>query len=256
MAPGTLPEFGHWDERGHGQVGPERAVVEVARANCVDLHAVVTISGEDWTRPCRQTSSPRRRVLVRADEAGLKVIWMISVPATRGRSSAEDWELAQVLGDRKSFAVNVRGQAERERPCSRTEPAHDARVGDDQVRPSVTRSISEGHRGDGFLVGDVDRDRVGDAFAAELERLGGSAPHRSGRRRTRSSRHPPGRARSPRRNPGRRPSRRQPRPLMARSPVAVARTSKDLLAGAHDDRKLRLLPREQGAHLSERARRR
>ncbi len=39
---------------------------------------------------------------------------------------------------------------------------------------------------------------------------------------------------------------------MARSPVAVARTSKGLLAGAHDDGKLRLLPGSR-AGLGERA---
>ena len=83
-------------------------------------------------------------------------------------------ELSEVLGDQEEgHVVDVGGQAERGGVLLEDGAgAHDARVGDDQVEAAGDALDLGGHRGDGFLVGDVDRDRVGDAFTAELGRLG------------------------------------------------------------------------------------
>ena len=69
----------------------------------------------------------------------------------------------------EGHVVNVRGEAERGRVLLEDGAGtHDARVGDDQVKAAGDALDLGGHRGDGFLVGDVNRDRMGDAFAAEL----------------------------------------------------------------------------------------
>ena len=83
-------------------------------------------------------------------------------------------ELSQVLGDQEEgHVVDVRGQAERGGVLLEDGAGtHDASVGDDQVEAAGDALDFGGHRGDRLLVGDVDRDRVGDAFAAEFGRLG------------------------------------------------------------------------------------
>ena len=81
LGTGDLPGVQVLDEEAAVRVGPERPVVEVAGADRVDLDAVGDhLEGEGLDQA--DAAELRARVggvLVRADQAGLELIWMMSV---------------------------------------------------------------------------------------------------------------------------------------------------------------------------------
>lgn len=163
------------DEETAIQVGPGRAIVEVAGAGCIDLHTVSNhLEDEELDRT--DTTELQTRIggiLVRADQAGLGVdLSDVGQPFGGGRVLAGQG-LTQVLGDQEeNHVASVGGQAEHGGVLLRGGVgAYDTHIEDDQVEATGDIPDLGGHRGDELLVGNVDRDRVGGTSAAELSCL-------------------------------------------------------------------------------------